>query len=109
LKDGHKVVIITHAEFKEWVEGYGIEHRQAGGDPTVLMKFSSDHSVCSPPLWRYGAVFVGEVMTSASAGTDSGWVETNCQMLSPGFFKEALGTMRQWLDDCEPSALIEFT
>jgi sterol 3beta-glucosyltransferase len=45
LKDGHKVVIITHAEFKEWVEGYGIEHRQAGGDPTVLMKFSSDHSV----------------------------------------------------------------
>ena len=45
LKDGHKVVIITHEEFKEWVQGYGIEHRQAGGDPTVLMKFSSDHSV----------------------------------------------------------------
>ncbi|WVQ82114.1 hypothetical protein IAT38_004242 [Cryptococcus sp. DSM 104549] len=29
-KDGHKVVIVTHAEFKGWVEGYGIEHRQAG-------------------------------------------------------------------------------
>lgn len=41
--DGHKVVIVTHDEFKGWIEGYGIEHRQAGGDPTALMKLSTEH------------------------------------------------------------------
>jgi sterol 3beta-glucosyltransferase len=44
-KDGHTVVIITHDEFKDWVEGYGIIHRQAGGDPTALMKLSQEHAV----------------------------------------------------------------
>lgn len=34
-------------EFKSWVEGYGIEHRQAGGDPTALMKLSAEHKVGS--------------------------------------------------------------
>ncbi|KAL1413559.1 hypothetical protein Q8F55_001333 [Vanrija albida] len=64
MKDGHKCVIITHDEFKDWIEGYGIEHRAAGGDPTALMKLSTAH-----------------------------------RMFSPAFFKEALGTFRQWLDD----------
>lgn len=64
MKDGHKCVIITHPEFKEWIEEYGIEHRAAGGDPTALMKLSTAH-----------------------------------RMFSPAFFKEALGTFRQWLDD----------
>ncbi|KAL7422545.1 hypothetical protein Q5752_003193 [Cryptotrichosporon argae] len=64
MKDGHKVVIVTHDEFKKWIEGYGIEHRQAGGDPTALMKLSTEH-----------------------------------KMFSPGFFKESLGSFRQWLDD----------
>lgn len=57
MRDGHKVVIITHSEFtvteipnppdefKNWIEGYGIEHRQAGGDPTALMKLSEEHKV----------------------------------------------------------------
>ncbi|OXC68989.1 hypothetical protein AYX13_02600 [Cryptococcus neoformans] len=63
-KDGHKVVIVTHLEFKDWVEGYGIEHREAGGDPTALMKLSQEH-----------------------------------KMFSPGFFKESLGSFRQWLDN----------
>ncbi|ORY35482.1 hypothetical protein BCR39DRAFT_461494 [Naematelia encephala] len=64
MKDDHKVVIVTHDEFKGWIEGYGIEHRQAGGDPTALMKLSAEH-----------------------------------KMFSPGFFKESLGSFRQWLDD----------
>ena len=33
------------AEFRDWIESYGIEHRQAGGDPTALMKLSTDHKV----------------------------------------------------------------
>jgi sterol 3beta-glucosyltransferase len=44
-KDGHTVVIITHEEFKGWIEGYGLIHRQAGGDPTALMKLSQEHAV----------------------------------------------------------------
>ncbi len=64
MEDGHKCVIVTHDEFKKWIESYGIEHRQAGGDPTALMKLSTDHA-----------------------------------MFSPGFFKEALGGFRRWLDE----------
>lgn len=64
MEDGHTCVIVTHDEFKKWIESYGIEHRQAGGDPTALMKLSTDHA-----------------------------------MFSPGFFKEALGGFRRWLDD----------
>lgn len=63
MKDGHRVTIVTHrkprwlnlwglltfaAEFKDWIESYGITHRAAGGDPTALMKFSSDHKVGFP-------------------------------------------------------------
>ena len=55
-RDGHRVVIVTHGEgqnvpalttdeFKTWIEGYGIQHRQAGGDPTALMKLSAKHKV----------------------------------------------------------------
>jgi len=44
-KDGHTIVIITHDEFKGWIEGYGLIHRQAGGDPTALMKLSQEHAV----------------------------------------------------------------
>jgi UDP:flavonoid glycosyltransferase YjiC (YdhE family) len=46
-KDGHTIVIITHDEFKGWIEGYGLIHRQAGGDPTALMKLSQEHAVSS--------------------------------------------------------------
>jgi sterol 3beta-glucosyltransferase len=66
--------VVTHAEFKEWIEGYGLEHRQAGGDPTALMKLSAEHKVS-----EYKAELT--------------------QMLSPGFFKESIGYFRQWLDD----------
>ncbi|WWC71508.1 uncharacterized protein I206_105466 [Kwoniella pini CBS 10737] len=52
LKDGHKVIIVTHPEFKKWIEGYGIEHRQAGGDPTALMKLSQEHKMFSPGFFK---------------------------------------------------------
>lgn len=44
-EQGHTVTIVTHAEYKEWIEGWGIGHRTAGGDPGALMKLSVEHKV----------------------------------------------------------------
>jgi sterol 3beta-glucosyltransferase len=44
-KEGHRVTIVTHEEYKEWVVGFGIEHRTAGGDPGALMKLSVENKV----------------------------------------------------------------
>ncbi|SCZ92669.1 BZ3500_MvSof-1268-A1-R1_Chr5-2g08087 [Microbotryum saponariae] len=41
--EGHKVKIATHGEFKEWVEGHGIEHEEIGGDPAELMQLMIAH------------------------------------------------------------------
>jgi sterol 3beta-glucosyltransferase len=54
-KDGHTIVIITHEEFKGWIEGYGLIHRQAGGDPTALMKLSQEHAVSQSIAIKGGA------------------------------------------------------
>jgi len=44
-KEGHRVTIATHEEYKGWIEGFGIEHRTTGGDPGALMKLSVEHRV----------------------------------------------------------------
>jgi sterol 3beta-glucosyltransferase len=49
-KEGHRVTIATHEEYKSWVEGFGIEHRTTGGDPGALMKLSVEHRVCMSSL-----------------------------------------------------------
>ena len=46
-KWGHTVTIVTHEEYKEWIEGFGLEHRTAGGDPGMLMKLSVENKVSS--------------------------------------------------------------
>ena len=46
-KEGHKVTVVTHEEYKEWVTGFGIGHRTAGGDPGALMKLSVENKVSS--------------------------------------------------------------
>lgn len=38
MKEGHTVTIVTHEEYKLWIESFGIKHKQAGGDPGALMK-----------------------------------------------------------------------
>ena len=38
LAEGHRPRIATHAEFKGWIEGHGIEFRCVGGDPAELMR-----------------------------------------------------------------------
>jgi len=44
-KEGHRVTIVTHEEYKSWITGFGIGHRTAGGDPGALMKLSVEHNV----------------------------------------------------------------
>ncbi|KDQ13964.1 glycosyltransferase family 1 protein [Botryobasidium botryosum FD-172 SS1] len=51
-KQGHKVTIITHEEYKDWVEGWGVGHRTAGGDPAALMKLSVENSMFSPQFFK---------------------------------------------------------
>lgn len=43
LKEGHKVKIVTHAEFKGWVESYGIGFDVIAGDPSELMSLMVSH------------------------------------------------------------------
>ena len=51
--EGHKVTIVTHEEYKEWVTGFGIDHRTAGGDPGALMKLSVENKVSSVSMMHY--------------------------------------------------------
>ncbi|KAI9465441.1 hypothetical protein BJY52DRAFT_581956 [Lactarius psammicola] len=51
-KEGHKVTIVTHEEYKKWVTGFGIGHRTAGGDPTALMKLSVENKMFSPQFFK---------------------------------------------------------
>ena len=44
-EDGHKVTIVTHDEYQDWIEGFGLQHRSAGGDPGALMKLSVENKV----------------------------------------------------------------
>ncbi|KAI0317501.1 hypothetical protein OF83DRAFT_1058536 [Amylostereum chailletii] len=69
-KEGHTTTIVTHEEYKEWVEGFGVNHRTAGGDPGALMKLSVENKARFPS-----------------------------SMFSPQFFKESLGNFRTWLDN----------
>jgi sterol 3beta-glucosyltransferase len=37
MKEGHTCRIASHAEYKDWIEGHGIQFRSIGGDPGELM------------------------------------------------------------------------
>ncbi|KAI0004465.1 hypothetical protein BJV74DRAFT_807446 [Russula compacta] len=51
-KEGHKVTIVTHEEYKEWITGFGVGHRTAGGDPGALMKLSVENKMFSPQFFK---------------------------------------------------------
>ncbi|TFK40571.1 glycosyltransferase family 1 protein [Crucibulum laeve] len=51
-KEGHRVTIVTHQEYHDWIVGFGIEHRQAGGDPGALMKLSVENKMFSPDFFK---------------------------------------------------------
>ena len=79
---GHRVTIVTHEEYKDWVEKWGIGHRTAGGDPGALMKLSVEHKVCDTSRGVMQAKDYSHVRC------------TCCQMFSPQFFKESLHNVR---------------
>ncbi|KAF5093820.1 hypothetical protein D0Z00_003849 [Geotrichum galactomycetum] len=47
MKEGHSVRIASHAEFRPWVEKYGIEYAEIAGDPGELMKLMINHGMFS--------------------------------------------------------------
>ncbi|KAI0250754.1 hypothetical protein BJV78DRAFT_1127517 [Lactifluus subvellereus] len=51
-KEGHRVTIVTHEEYKKWVTDFGLEHRTAGGDPGALMKLSVENKMFSPQFFK---------------------------------------------------------
>ncbi|KIK07950.1 glycosyltransferase family 1 protein [Laccaria amethystina LaAM-08-1] len=51
-KEGHRVTIVTHEEYREWIVGFGLGHRTAGGDPGALMKLSVENKMFSPEFFR---------------------------------------------------------
>ncbi|KAJ7095901.1 glycosyltransferase family 1 protein [Mycena belliarum] len=52
MKEGHSVTIVTHEEYKPWIESFGIKHKQAGGDPGALMKLSVENKMFSPEFFK---------------------------------------------------------
>lgn len=51
-RGGHRPCIVSHPEYKDWVEKHGIEFRGAGGDPGALMKLSVEHRLFSPAFFK---------------------------------------------------------
>lgn len=43
MNEGHKCKIASHGEYREWVEGHGIEFEAIGGDPAELMQRKCNH------------------------------------------------------------------
>ncbi|CAD6975346.1 unnamed protein product [Tilletia controversa] len=49
---GHRVTIVSHPEYEDWVRGHGIDYRPVGGDPGKLMQLSVEHRILSPSFFR---------------------------------------------------------
>ncbi|KAG6903130.1 hypothetical protein C0995_004677 [Termitomyces sp. Mi166 len=52
MKEGHRVTIVTHEEYREWILSFNIGHRTAGGDPGALMKLSVENKMFSPDFFK---------------------------------------------------------
>ena len=50
--DGHTVKIASHAEYREWIEGHGIEFAPVEGDPAELMRICVEHGMFTVSFLR---------------------------------------------------------
>ncbi|KAF9994902.1 Sterol 3-beta-glucosyltransferase [Entomortierella chlamydospora] len=54
MRDGHKCRISTHAEYKDWIEGHGIEFGLVGGDPAELIELCVENGMFTVSFIREG-------------------------------------------------------
>ncbi|ORY29024.1 hypothetical protein BCR39DRAFT_559323 [Naematelia encephala] len=52
--EGHHTKIATHGEYKDWVEGHGIEFASVGGDPAELMQMCVDNGMFTVSFLKEG-------------------------------------------------------
>lgn len=52
IKDGHSVTIITHSEFREFVERHGIQFKEIAGNPAELMSLMVEHESINIAMLR---------------------------------------------------------
>ncbi|KAF9901840.1 Sterol 3-beta-glucosyltransferase [Lobosporangium transversale] len=69
MKDGHKCRISTHGEYKDWIEGHGIEFGLVGGDPGELIELCVENGMFTVSFIREGLKrfrgWLDELMVSA--------------------------------------------
>jgi hypothetical protein len=58
LAEGHRVRIATHAEYREWIDGHGIEFGCVGGDPAELMRICVENGMFTVAFLREGVTKV---------------------------------------------------
>lgn len=51
MAQGHRARIATHAEFRGWVEGHGIEFAEVAGDPAELMRVCVENGMFTIPFF----------------------------------------------------------
>ncbi|CAG8600636.1 7585_t:CDS:10 [Funneliformis caledonium] len=56
MKEGHKVRIATHDEYKDWIEGHGIEFGYVGGNPAELMRICVENGMFTFGFFKEGLV-----------------------------------------------------
>ncbi|CAG8508141.1 21094_t:CDS:10 [Dentiscutata erythropus] len=54
MKEGHKVRIATHGEYKDWIESHGIEFGYVGGNPAELMRICVENGMFTIGFFREG-------------------------------------------------------
>ncbi|SCV03061.1 LANO_0G01904g1_1 [Lachancea nothofagi CBS 11611] len=52
LKEGHRVTIITHAEFGDWIKSYGLDFKEIAGNPAELMSLMVQHGSMNVGMLR---------------------------------------------------------
>ncbi|KAF9081464.1 Sterol 3-beta-glucosyltransferase [Mortierella sp. AD031] len=54
MQDGHSCRIATHGEYKDWIEGHGIEFGLVGGDPGELIELCVENGMFTVSFFREG-------------------------------------------------------
>jgi sterol 3beta-glucosyltransferase len=54
IKEGHRCCIASHGEYRKWVESYGIEFKEVGGDPAELMRICVQHGMFTIGFMKEG-------------------------------------------------------